>query len=485
MSSVPDSPDPTRAQQPTPGPWTLLEVPSEATRLPAMLSDEERAYLYWLTREAYVGWGAVIDLGPWVGASSSALAAGLRDRKSSAKVQSFDLFEWTREYMERHLPEDLPQGADFMHVFERETAEFAPWIDAHKQDLCKASWSGSEIEILFVDAAKSWDLNEAIMRAYGPHLRPGASRVVLQDFRHPHTIWLALTFDTQPDLWEQVEAVSRGQTVTFNARRAISDDDLRSFARRIEDFDREQLVEVFERRIASEELDENKAAFRIGLIRGLMHLGACDAAAAVADELRAGHGDRYEDRVIEAVLASGYELLEGGEAGRARDVADFVAHKAADDFAARLFCAHVSEVLDDSQAALTHADEAIRLNPSNPEAHIRKSRAASKIGDATTAVTHAMAAFATMQDAKDPYLPLAAYRLEEIWNTDETWSTDTAELLVQRFADSPDVQILSAVVAFHRKTAAEAAQALESALRLDPNHARALDLRARLRRLQS
>ena len=52
--------------------------------------------------------------------------------------------------MERYLPEDLPDGADFLHLFRRETKAFQPWIRAEKTDLLEASWDGGEIEILFV-----------------------------------------------------------------------------------------------------------------------------------------------------------------------------------------------------------------------------------------------------------------------------------------------------------------------------------------------
>jgi tetratricopeptide (TPR) repeat protein len=189
----------------------------------SMLSDEEKQYLIWLTAERYEGWGAVIDLGPWFGSSSAALAEGLRRTGKTGKVQSFDLFEWEWEpsYMEAVAHEQLKGGADFLPTFMQEIGDYAPWIEAHKQDLLSYTWEGGPIEILFVDAAKSWELTNAIFKGFGKHLVPGRSRVVLQDFRYHETHWLPLIFDSRPDLWKEIESVAFGTTVTFMPLKAL------------------------------------------------------------------------------------------------------------------------------------------------------------------------------------------------------------------------------------------------------------------------
>ncbi len=180
-----------------------------------MLSAEEKQYLCWLTAEQFEGWGAVVDLGPWLGSSSASLAEGLKRRGSDAKIHSIDLFRWEPAYMEPVAPTGLADGADFLPVFERETAAYSAWISPHKKDLTTFSWDGGPIEILFVDAAKSWELTNAIFRGFGPFIVPGKTRVILQDFRYYETHWLPLIFDSRPDLWEEIESVEEGHTVTF------------------------------------------------------------------------------------------------------------------------------------------------------------------------------------------------------------------------------------------------------------------------------
>jgi hypothetical protein len=117
--------------------------------------------------------------------------------------------------MERVAKEGLQDGEDFPPLFMHEIGNYAAWIEPRRQDLIDYHWEGGDIEILFVDAAKSWELTNAIFRGFGDSLVPHRSRVVLQDFRWPTTHWLTLIFDSRPDLWEQVESVENGTTVTF------------------------------------------------------------------------------------------------------------------------------------------------------------------------------------------------------------------------------------------------------------------------------
>ncbi len=197
-----------------PRPWKNIALPDFITGMRSMLTPEEKQYLTWLTSEKFEGWGAVVDLGPWLGSSSAALAEGLKRRGVHHRVHSFDRFQWDPSYMEPVASTGLDQNDDFLHIFTQEIGHYAPWIDARKQDLMDYRWDGGPIEILFVDAAKSWELMNAIFRGFGSFLEPGRSRIVLQDFRFDCR-WLPLAFDSRPDLWEEVEDVDDGWTVAF------------------------------------------------------------------------------------------------------------------------------------------------------------------------------------------------------------------------------------------------------------------------------
>ena len=230
-------------------PWTEIKLPQEILTIPGMLSQEEKQYLIWLTSQAYEGWGAVVDLGCWLGCSSACLAEGLRRAQRPERVHSCDLFVWETSYMEQCYPAKLPQGADFLPVFERFTDTYRDWIDVSRVDLKTHAWTGGPVEILFIDAAKDWNLTNAIFQSYGRQIMPGKTRIVLQDFRHHFTFWLPLIMDSRQDLWQEVESVETGWTVTFVARKDVLGIGGLQLPYSASDFDFEFGTQIFQSRI--------------------------------------------------------------------------------------------------------------------------------------------------------------------------------------------------------------------------------------------
>ena len=196
--------------EPEPAPWSDVTPPSREELPPTMLSGEELRYLVWLGESVYQGWGAMVDLGPWLGGSACALAEGMGRQDRQEKVHAFDNFVWERHYMERVHAADLPDHSDFRPLFDRFTRAWAPWIDARAADLRHARWDGGPIEILFVDAAKDWELANNILAGFGHALVPGRSLVVLQDYQLWATYFLPLIFESRPDLWEPVHTCAQG-----------------------------------------------------------------------------------------------------------------------------------------------------------------------------------------------------------------------------------------------------------------------------------
>lgn len=202
-------------------PWQSKSLPERLSQIPAMITHEEQQYLVWLTEEKFEGWGAIVELGTWLGASSSCLAEGLRRRGSKSKIHSFDNFVWVGGYMESYAPKNMAVGSDFLPIFIEELGEYRTWVEPHKQDLKDYRWAGGPIEILFVDAAKSWDLLNSILNGFGDSLIPRRSRVVLQDYLDTYTHWLPLVMESRPDIWKEVESVENGTTVTFKPLKAV------------------------------------------------------------------------------------------------------------------------------------------------------------------------------------------------------------------------------------------------------------------------
>lgn len=304
-------------------PWSRVDVPTQVATIPSMISHEERQYLIWLTETQAEGWGAIVDLGPWLGASSAALAEGVRRRGARTRIQSFDCFKWVRAYMESQAPLNLPDGVDFLQEFLRQVGDYRAWIEPHVQDLTSYRWSEGPIEILFVDAAKSWDLLNAILTGFGDALVPGRSRVVFQDFRYHMTHWLPLVTDSRPDVWAEVENVGSGSTVTFMPLKPLYGPGGLS-PRYVEaDFPLEKAEPLLRRRMAKEGAGYRNLYLRT-LYRKCLIERPFEEARGIKVELLADRGLTLSDEelaLIEDVSGLGWELIQRGDYAHAQRLA--------------------------------------------------------------------------------------------------------------------------------------------------------------------
>ena len=156
----------------------------ELPTVDGLISAAEQRYLYWLTSSMYAEEGAVVELGSWFGRSAIALGAGLRDSGRSTPLHCFDRFRWNPAFASSIKIADvrLPDGGDFIPYFLSNVLPVYPHVHATKTTIEELEWDGGPIEILFVDAPKTFaDLTKTLL-VFGPHLTVGRSLVVLQDF---------------------------------------------------------------------------------------------------------------------------------------------------------------------------------------------------------------------------------------------------------------------------------------------------------------
>ena len=158
-------------------------------RIPTMVTREELRYL---TEMAASTQGDVLEIGPWLGATTCALASGLSDRR---RLHVVDTFRW-RRFMEARAPLGLVDGASFRSAFEANLADYSGIIIVHEARLPDdfegdvefpepvlerghqlPVFHGVTAGLVFVDGAKSWT---AIRHLLGT-LRTGTA-VVLQDY---------------------------------------------------------------------------------------------------------------------------------------------------------------------------------------------------------------------------------------------------------------------------------------------------------------
>jgi len=188
--------------------WRRTDVPHASEGVRTMLVPDELRLLNQLTGEYYRGDGAIVDAGCFLGGSTVALADGLR-RNSHARriagkpIHSYDRFEvedWTRGIF---FPESVSAGASFREEFDRNVAPFADLVEVHAGDVTAETWTNGPIEILFIDLAKHWTVCDWVTWQFFPHLIPGRSIVVQQDYLYHHWVgWLHVTMEFYADYFD-------------------------------------------------------------------------------------------------------------------------------------------------------------------------------------------------------------------------------------------------------------------------------------------
>jgi len=200
-----------------------------------MTSPEERAWWMSYSTESYQGKGAIVDLGSWFGSTACALAEGLRSNPNSyarnQPVHAIDRFIW-EPWMERCVQGTtysgkFSNGDDFMQIFNHQTKRYGHHIIGIKADLMEYQWTGGSIEFLLIDAMKSWPLANSIIRNFYPHLMPGISVILHQDFAHFYTWWIHILQYRMRNFFDPMEDTIKQNSLAFKLIKPIPEQLLR------------------------------------------------------------------------------------------------------------------------------------------------------------------------------------------------------------------------------------------------------------------
>ncbi len=206
--------------------FTQVKLPA-IPPVPGQISNGESRYLYWLISQAYMGLGAVVELGTWLGCSTVHLAAGLRDSGVGRKLHSYDLFVWGGDADNRKSGLELEKGADFMPWFLKNIEPLREWIEVQKGSFSRIDWSPEErVEILFLDGPKTEPVIRDSLRIFGPALIPGESMLVFQDYQHPPSYDIPLAVHRLGRKLQLRHAIESGGTVSFALQEPIEPEDV-------------------------------------------------------------------------------------------------------------------------------------------------------------------------------------------------------------------------------------------------------------------
>lgn len=201
-------------------PWRGVTLPPDAVGIPTMLSKDERRLLYSLARDYASGEGAIVDAGCFLGGSSAALLAGVRDRPhnwTGPPVASYDLFRVEAFTVPKFFAKDrkVRVGDSFRPRYDVSVARFDVPHVVHEGDITEFGWSGGDIDVLFLDVLKSWAINDAVLRDFFPSLVPGRSVIVHQDYGWGDNPWIQITVELMRDSLVLVDWMEWGSHVFF------------------------------------------------------------------------------------------------------------------------------------------------------------------------------------------------------------------------------------------------------------------------------
>jgi predicted O-methyltransferase YrrM len=199
--------------------------------IPTMLFQRELNYLKWLGTQVQ-GTGRVIDLGCFLGGSTSALLSGLDPSISIISYDSFEAPESNYPLLIKLLDQfGLQAGSRFLDQFLECTLAWKDRIDIRdgwipdftERDFARRIYPESEpIELLFCDIAKTWGVHLAVLHTFGPHLVPH-STVVQQDFFDVQTPWIPVHMWQLRDCLAPLDVIHGTSTASFRCIKPVRD----------------------------------------------------------------------------------------------------------------------------------------------------------------------------------------------------------------------------------------------------------------------
>ena len=218
-----------------------------------MTSSQEQAYLRWMTSRIYSGKGAIAELGVWLGSLTLSMIRGLKENPNipdqSRRIHVYDLFLWEHNMEDsvKHLPIKgrFKEFENYCSLYREILKEELKFVEINQTDLQFESWNGGPIELLIVDVMKYESLCDGVQRGFFPHLVPGLSYLVHQDYKHCYESWIHLAMFRLRESFTPVFQIPAGATVVFKCTGEIDPDAL-AFPHSVSEFSDDFIDEAFE-----------------------------------------------------------------------------------------------------------------------------------------------------------------------------------------------------------------------------------------------
>jgi hypothetical protein len=212
-------------------PWSSIEV--EPTAIPGMLTLEERQYYNYIG-QFYSGKGEAVELGPWLGCSTTSIISGLirNPHFAGKKLHVYDDFVWRPDWMNDYVPkiEQLEKHQDFKSLFEKHTDPIKDSLTTEKrrivaydgnEELPQLAWDKGPVEIMYIDCGRTLEGNQAWYNIFCPSFLPGVTLLVMQDWQTHSEIpvkpynQIKQFVDSKGSKLEMVHELKNGGAATF------------------------------------------------------------------------------------------------------------------------------------------------------------------------------------------------------------------------------------------------------------------------------
>ena len=200
-----------------------------------MITDEEQRALACFAKNIWSHGapsnGVIVDGGCYIGASTIALAEGLRqsslpERKRQGRIWSYDLFRTTPAMSEHYLKgSGLQPGDSFRPIFEKNISSYSGYVQLQAGDIRQAPMPVQPIAILFLDILWSWDCTNFVGRNLYPKMEPQHSLLIHQDFVYPFYPWVIISMGQLTQFFDFAYNV-RHSSVVFDVRKKIRERDI-------------------------------------------------------------------------------------------------------------------------------------------------------------------------------------------------------------------------------------------------------------------
>ena len=232
-----------------------LEVSAEIARsldeIPSQSTQQERRFLYQFFDSQWEGKGDVVEVGPFLGGTTRAIALGMQAnprRSANSTLHTFDRFAhyWTGDELVKLIEPLISKGT--LPASMRETARTTSFLEVFRAlhdrssygSLIKA-WDhplpdvpeqvpamkdilrvpdGAALGAVFIDGCKSWFGTKYFMMEMGRHALPG-SYYLFQDYGWYTCFWLPAFIGLMGDRFKLVSYVD--STYTFQLRGTLDE----------------------------------------------------------------------------------------------------------------------------------------------------------------------------------------------------------------------------------------------------------------------